>query len=427
MSDPSVNHQPRSRRWPTCVDFYHVDSMETINYLPIYRLLPDAALVAAPVGGWFDVPRAVAQFAELGVPYRSTPSPAAACLITTQDSFFQQYQRHWRQYRRSLKVRLMYSLAEKGDQNHSRRVNRPFDAVLSPGEYSRRQIARHARTVVVGFPKYDAFFRGEYRRAEQRTKLGLDPVRPCLLYAPTWSKHSSTEKFAGAIRDLARSGAFQVLFKPHTVSVRFERERIECFREEIEAGTVVCIEKQTGLGELFPAADVVLADDMSGACWEAVLVTGLPTVALQVNPQLPRNHLDRRISELAPVCDRPEDLPRAIDRAAADLDRLRERRLALADEMLSHRDGTAARRAADAVLELLDDDRRHPTRAVFRQWKWHRHRMLTALGGWVGHLCHPVRTAKKVARRLLGDRPVVKTRRRLPDGRGTTPQRTGGD
>ena len=66
MSRQDVHNGHRSISNPNvgCVDFYHVDSMEFLNYLPVYQQLPNAMMVAVPQPEWFDLDRAVAMFEE---------------------------------------------------------------------------------------------------------------------------------------------------------------------------------------------------------------------------------------------------------------------------------------------------------------------------------------------------------------------------
>src|SRR5262249_15060884 len=49
------------------------------------------------------------------------------------------------------------------------------------------------RAALVGYPKVDCLVDGSLDRAAIERDLGLDPARPTVLYAPTWSPHSSLQ------------------------------------------------------------------------------------------------------------------------------------------------------------------------------------------------------------------------------------------
>lgn len=333
------------------IDFYHVDSMETVDYEPIHLLIPNSRLIAPSFPEWFDEERAEAYFSERKLIHNKIPSKNPDAVVTTQ--YYRTISR--KEYSNSIAIRLMYGLGEKGAL-HNREWCEGFDLVLCPGEFSRKLISNWGvKATTIGFPKYDAFFRQEFKPLHQKQKLGLSKNMMSLLYIPTWSVHCSIPCFAEAIKKLCYTGDYQVLFKPHTVTVRREREFIECFRSEIDSGSMVLIEKQIGLAELFPAVDVVLADDMSGAFWEAVAIANLPTVALRPNSGLKRTVLESKVSDVATICDDPKQLLLKIESSVKLFGLMAEKREAIANEIIANRDGTASVKAAQAINEIIED------------------------------------------------------------------------
>ncbi|MBI4514585.1 MAG: CDP-glycerol glycerophosphotransferase family protein [Deltaproteobacteria bacterium] len=382
------------------LDFYHYDSMDVLSYEPICRYLDNAALVAPASDGVLDFARAELYFRQRGLTFQTEPSGDAAAVVGTQ--YFWTLGRP--QYKRVPVLRLMYSLSEKGGAAHGKEWSDWFDAVLCPGPYSQRLLQRWGRrAIIVGFPKYDDYFRGRYRAGAVRAKFGLDAKRKCALYLPTWAHHSSVDRFAAAIRELAHGGEYQVLYKPHTVTTRLERHRIECFRSEIEAGQLVCIEEQSNMAELLLVADVVLADGMSGAFWEAVIVSDRPVLALHVHGEFERVLMDARVEDFAPVCDEPAALRRSIERATCAHVIQPSPRVLLANELLSYRDGSAGQRAAEVIAELAAEEDSRSWAVLRREVRYRTWRAVHAARSdrSLQRLRHPVLTVRNGLRRLV--------------------------
>jgi hypothetical protein len=409
------------------VDFYHVDSMDTLNYLPIYRHLPGAALVCVPNPAWFDIERTEAILAREQIVGRATPSPDARVVVATQ--YYQYIDR--REYRGAVKVRLMYGIAEKlGNRNHSPYWSAPYDATLVPGEFSRRLIAAFSRAIVVGFPKYDAFFRGECDRGALQRCFGLDSAKRTILYLPTWSHHSSLVPYGRAMVALFASLAseFNVVLKPHTVTVRHERDRLELFRPLIDAGQMILIEEQVNLADLFTVSEFALADAQSGAFWETVLIGGLPVLALCLPPDRERATLEARMPEVALVSRGATFLADDVRALLAGARDVRSKAASVANELLAYRDGTAGRRAADVLLELAaDGPRRSIYKSVYRlkvkieaARREHRGVRLALLAVAPRELAqkaiNKLRDAARRARRVVNAARVRRPGRVRPDG-----------
>src|SRR5439155_619196 len=68
---------------------------------------------------------------------------------------------------------------------------------------------------LVGMPKADSLVDGSLRRDEILQSLALDPARPTVLYAPTWTPYSSLNAMGeGVVTQLANAG-FCVIVKLH--------------------------------------------------------------------------------------------------------------------------------------------------------------------------------------------------------------------
>jgi CDP-glycerol glycerophosphotransferase (TagB/SpsB family) len=77
---------------------------------------------------------------------------------------------------------------------------------------------------LVGMPKVDCLVDGTFRRDEILQTLGLDPARPTVLYAPTWSPASSLNAIGAELLDALARMPVNVIMKLHDRS-RDLRER----------------------------------------------------------------------------------------------------------------------------------------------------------------------------------------------------------
>jgi len=138
---------------------------------------------------------------------------------------------------RSMQVRMLYAVISK-KYTYSE-LNRLCDAVMVASEFGRSLMDRHGvRAHVVGYPKLDDVFNGVLTREVARQRLGLDPERQVVLYAPTFAGMSSVDRFAAAFDTLDDS--LQLLVQLHPVSYVKELARYgrlgERFPGRVRAG-----------------------------------------------------------------------------------------------------------------------------------------------------------------------------------------------
>lgn len=259
------------------------------------------------------------------------------------------------------RIRSMYGVGFVTDAYGHGPVNAGFDVVLAHGPFSASAIARHVPevpVVVVGFPKWAAFRRGELSRDEARRTLGLPAGgRPVLAWLPTWAHNSSLDE-ADALAALASD--FQVVMKPHHNSTRFESARLEPVRERLTV-----LPSTSSLVHVMVAADVIVSDVRSGGFTEGLLAdrpvigmtrpvpsaTGMPSA---VHPGA---------AEAADICSDPSELP-ALARRAHDGDPHRDGRRRWVPELFGATGGSDADLAAVAIVETLAARQATPARRV---------------------------------------------------------------
>jgi malonyl-CoA O-methyltransferase len=336
-----------------CIDFYLIDAMEIDNYSPILQALRkrgiNAQFVAVPGKAntastdWFDYENAIRILKEKELPYTTHPNYWCSAAITTQNiDILSPY--------RGEKIRLMYGVNmfknAFGNTEHS---TIGFDAVLVHGPFSQSIVCQWKNedfVKIVGFPKYDSFFRGEKNIEKIQKNLKLKPDKKIILYLPTWANKSSIDLFIDDIASLNHN--YQVLIKPHHCTARMELDRMKKLRE---SGSKI-LDGNQPLDELFSIADIIIVDVSSGAFTEAIL-TDCRLIGLCNDKNELELNAYSKIYEASPICKNPLFLNKMVDDILLN-DEYKEKKALLRDELFSYRNGIAADIAADAIMNHLN-------------------------------------------------------------------------
>lgn len=314
---------------PPILDFYVYSLHEVIVWAPIWRALRRrgavANLVVEPPGvhrakgslpdkarGYLDqkgrnlaplmtpdLHREITRFLKVRLmPYTLRSLHRADAVVTTQGT-------GWVRRYRGLKFRTQYGVGAVTNGYGHGAVNRGMDAVFAHGEFSRSEIAQVAgpdAVRVTGYPKFAAYFRGEYDRAQWQRRLGVGGDEPVVVYLSTWAHNSSIDRFAPAIAGLARD--VRVLYKPHHNNLHLESERLDLLRG---SPGVVVNQDVRSIVPFLCVADLVLADVRSGALTEAFL-TDRPVIGLSPHGDAAQDALLPQVESAAPVCGDPDSL-----------------------------------------------------------------------------------------------------------------------
>ena len=270
--------------------------------------------------------------------------------------------------RRSRRVHLFHGVAGKYGLDAPTRIApvvATFDRLMFPNRDRLRSYAQAGlvdpdgpRAALIGYPKVDCLVDGSLdRRAILRT-LGLDPSAQTVLYAPTWSPHSSLNLAGEAIiESLARLGG-NVIVKLHDRSYdRTERASggID-WRKRIER---ICADFDVHVAQGFDASPYLFAADAlvtdhSSVGFEFMLldrpivVVHCPEllVSARVNPS--------KVAALWSASDviDASDTAAGIRRAFAEPNRHSARRRQIADGLF-YGAGRASARAADCIYDVL--------------------------------------------------------------------------
>jgi hypothetical protein len=215
---------------------------------------------------------------------------------------------------------------------------------------------------LVGLPKADALVNGSWTRAGVLESLGLDPARPTVLYAPTWSPASSLNAMGTELIRSLTAIDVNLVVKLHDRS-RDMRTRYSGGVDWVAALTPLLAAPR---GVLAPGHDIspylVAADlmitDHSSAGFE-YLLRDRPIVRIH-QPDLIRDaniHPDY-VELLASVSDSADDVAsvvRAVERGLAAPDALAEARRTVSADIF-YRPGGATARAIGNLYEAIDLD-----------------------------------------------------------------------
>ncbi len=212
---------------------------------------------------------------------------------------------------------------------------------------------------LIGMPKVDCLVDGSLQREEVLCGFGLDPSRPTVLYAPTWSAASSLNRFGV---DLIRL----LLFLPVNVIVKLH-DRSRDLRRRYSGGIdwasklqpllrppQSLLAQHANITPCLVAADVMITDHSS--CGFEYMLLDRPLVRIEMPELLKQAHVHADyVSMLAAaslnVCD-ADGAASAVERAIArPAERSGERR-AVARELF-HDPGTATARCAAALYEVV--------------------------------------------------------------------------
>jgi glycosyltransferase involved in cell wall biosynthesis len=270
--------------------------------------------------------------------------------------------------RRTRRVHLFHGVAGKYGLDAPTRIApvvSTFDRLMFPNADRLRSYAEAGlvdpdgpTAALIGYPKVDCLVDGSLDRTAISSGLGLDRSRPTVLYAPTWSPHSSLSASGEQIiRSLAGLG-LNVIVKLHDRSYdRSHRasggvdwdSRIErvCARHGVR------FVRDMDVSPYLYAADALVTDH-SSVGFEFMLLDR-PIVVVDCPELLARARINPdKVTSLRSAADvvAANAVAAAVADALADPLRHSERRRAIAAEMF-YRPGSASIRAVRCVYSLL--------------------------------------------------------------------------
>jgi CDP-glycerol:poly(glycerophosphate) glycerophosphotransferase len=228
---------------------------------------------------------------------------------------------------------------------------------------------------LVGYPKVDCLVDGSLDRSAILCALELDPTVPTVLYAPTWSPHSSLNAMGDeVIARLARLD-LNIIVKLHDRSLdRTERGSggIDWHRrlQLVSRSQRVHVARAADVSPYLVAADALITDH-SSVGFEFMLLDR-PIVVIDCPELLTKARINPdKVSLLrsaGEVVSRASEVSRAVVRGLDSPNALSDRRRAIASKLF-YRPGTATERAARCIYEVLEVEAPEPLPTRFgRSW-----------------------------------------------------------
>jgi CDP-glycerol glycerophosphotransferase (TagB/SpsB family) len=212
----------------------------------------------------------------------------------------------------------------------------------------------------VGYPKVDCLVDGSLDRRAIQAQLGLDPSRPTVLYAPTWSPHSSLNAMGDdIIRGLVQTGS-NVIVKLHDRSYDAAARasggvdwRSHLKRTCAESG--VHLAEDPDVSPYLMVADALVTDHSSVGFEFMLLDRPIVVVDCPELIEKARVNPDKvtMLRSVAEVVERADQVPAAVERGLSDPGRFSERRRFLASELF-YCPGGATARATQCGYDLLE-------------------------------------------------------------------------
>ena len=273
--------------------------------------------------------------------------------------------------RRTTRIHLFHGVAGKYSLDAPVRIApvvRSFDRVMfANADRLRRYVdaglvePEGPRAQLIGFPKADSLVDGTFNRRDIQDALGLDPSLPTVLYAPTWSAHSSLNSIGADLLPALAALDVNVIVKLHDRSFD-ERSRSDGsidWRHELDAlcrSWRVHAARDGDISRYLYVSDVLVTDH-SSAGFEFMLLDR-PLIVIDC-PQLLKH------ARVAPdkvqllrdaaivVKNHSAAITQGVRRALADPSAASAERRAAADRMF-YRPGTATARAVQCIYDALD-------------------------------------------------------------------------
>ena len=214
---------------------------------------------------------------------------------------------------------------------------------------------------LIGMPKLDCLVDGSLVRDEILTSLGIDPARRTILYAPTWSAHSSVVSMGEELVKRLGEAGYAVIVKLHDRS-RDANDYGHSGGVDWGARLEPLLQRYDGLlatgsnsSRYLPAADVMITDH-SSVGFEYLLLDR-PLIRIHVPELIKNTDIEPSYVELmanaSSSANDVDETVAAVERSFAEPGFKSRERVAVANEMF-YKPGTATARAVTELYDLME-------------------------------------------------------------------------
>jgi hypothetical protein len=213
---------------------------------------------------------------------------------------------------------------------------------------------------LIGMPKLDCLVDGSLKRDELLIALGIDALRRTVLYAPTWSAHSSVVSMGEELVQRLGEAGYALIVKLHDRSR--DLQYVNSGGVDWGARLEPLLQKFGGIlatgnnsSRYLPAADIMITDH-SSVGFEYLLLDR-PLIRIHV-PELIKNtdieptYVDL-LASASTSTNNVDEVLAAVERGFMDPCENSTTRIAVANEMF-YKPGTATERALRELHELME-------------------------------------------------------------------------
>jgi glycosyltransferase involved in cell wall biosynthesis len=283
--------------------------------------------------------------------------------------------------RRTRRVHLFHGVAGKYGLDAPEELAaqiRTFDRILFP---NRDRLERYAaaglvdaggdQAVLAGYPKVDCLVDGSLSREAIAARLGLDDSRATIIYAPTWSEHSSLNTVGEQVISTLASAGLNVIVKLHACSYTARGSGGVDWRERLRSHTarhnVFVVDDADASPYLFVSD--LLVTDHSTVGFE-FMVLDRPVVVLHQPSLIDHARINpEKVALLQSAARVVHDIGEVHEAVRDELrrpERLSPIRRQLARDLF-HGAGTATDRVMEVLYELLELPAEQPAHSISGQ------------------------------------------------------------
>lgn len=213
---------------------------------------------------------------------------------------------------------------------------------------------------LIGMPKLDCLVDGSLKRDELLSAMGIDPARKTILYAPTWSAHSSVVGIGEELVQRLGDAGYAVIVKLHDRSRDLQYvnsggvdwgTRLEPLLKKFEG----VLATGNNSSKYLPAADIMITDH-SSVGFEYLLIDR-PLIRIHVPELIKHTDIEPSYVDLLASASTSvtsvDEVMTAVERGFIDARDNSATRIAVANEMF-YKPGTATDRAVKELYELME-------------------------------------------------------------------------
>jgi len=253
-------------------------------------------------------------------------------------------------------VQVFHGLSDKSYDYSKQLLD--YDLFFIPGyvayeRYQKKGLLKKGTGFMIGYPKMDRVFRGEFSKEKILEELKLNNRNKTVLYAPTWvdkAFNSSWKKFHRVFLDIPDE--LNLIVKLHPNLTRYRKNEVEKFKNKLAwRENIRIFDLMPDIVPLMSASDLLIGD--VSAVTREYLAFKKPFVFLINRPEWMWKKQKKILWECGEVVTKPEQLWPAVRRALNEPHMYIKQIEKHFCKTFYKPDGKASCRAAKAIYSLI--------------------------------------------------------------------------